>query len=75
LRALKGKNGDDILPVIFSDNYFELAPGESRIIKCSYESKDAKGAMPYFLTSAWNLDLNGSHAENEAGFEEGFPVK
>jgi exo-1,4-beta-D-glucosaminidase len=75
LRALKGKNGDDILPVIFSDNYFELAPGESRVVKCSYDSKDAKGAMPYFLTSAWNLDINGSKADKDAGFEEGFPAK
>lgn len=75
LRALKGKNGDDILPVIFSDNYLELAPGESRIIKCSYNSKDAKGVTPYFLTSAWNLDISSSQADKDAGFEEGFPVK
>ena len=41
LRALKGKEGDDILPVIFSDNYVELAPGESRTIRCTYAHKDA----------------------------------
>ena len=49
LRALKGKGGDDILPVIFSDNYIELAPGESRIIRCIYANKDAEGKLPYFL--------------------------
>lgn len=75
LRALKGKTGDDILPVIFSDNYIELAPGESRVIKCSYADKDANGATPYFQTSAWNLDINGSQVDKEAGFEEGFPSK
>lgn len=75
LRALKGKDGDDILPVIFSDNYLQLAPGESRVIRCSYANKDAKGAEPYFLTSAWNLDISGSKAEKEAGFEEGLPIK
>ncbi len=57
LRALKGRSGDDILPVIFSDNYIELAPGETRTILCSYANKDAKGATPFFVTSAWNLDL------------------
>ncbi|HTE01082.1 MAG TPA: glycoside hydrolase family 2 TIM barrel-domain containing protein [Mucilaginibacter sp.] len=75
LRALKGKTGDDILPVIFNDNYIQLAPGESRVIRCSYANKDAKGVMPYFLTSAWNLDTTQSKAEKEAGFEEGLPSK
>lgn len=49
LRALKGKGGDDILPVLFSDNYLELAPGESRTIQCSYAGK----AKPYFKVSSW----------------------
>jgi exo-1,4-beta-D-glucosaminidase len=75
LRTLKGKDGDDILPVIFSDNYLQLAPGESRVIRCTYANKDANGAAPYFLTSAWNLDIAGSKAEKEAGFEEGLPSK
>ena len=56
LRALKGKAGDDILPVIFSDNYLELAPGESRVITCKYADEDAGGVRAYFLVSAWNSD-------------------
>ncbi|HWD86964.1 MAG TPA: glycoside hydrolase family 2 protein [Mucilaginibacter sp.] len=70
IRALKGKGGDDILPVIFSDNYIELAPGEKRVIKCSYATKDANGAAPYFQTSAWNLDMAASQAGNATGFTE-----
>jgi exo-1,4-beta-D-glucosaminidase len=69
LRALKGQRGDDILPVIFSDNYIELAPGESRVIYCVYATKDASGAMPYFLTTAWNLDIGKSEADRNAGFQ------
>ena len=75
LRALKGKDGDDILPLIFSDNYLQLAPGESRVIHCIYANKDAKGAELYFLISAWNLDITGSKAEQDAGFEAGLPSK
>jgi exo-1,4-beta-D-glucosaminidase len=56
LRALKGKAGDDILPVIFSDNYIELAPGESRMITCRYADRDADGAKAFFLVSGWNSD-------------------
>jgi exo-1,4-beta-D-glucosaminidase len=56
LRALKGKAGDDILPVIFSDNYIELAPGESRMITCKYADRDADGMGAFFVVSAWNSD-------------------
>ncbi|MGZ3833853.1 MAG: glycoside hydrolase family 2 protein [Mucilaginibacter sp.] len=75
LRVLKGKDGDDILPVIFSDNYILLAPGENRVIRCSYANKDANSVALYFLTSAWNLDTAGSKTEKEAGFEAGLPSK
>ena len=74
LRALKNKDGDDILPVIFSDNYISLAPGERRIIKCTYATKDVNGMKPYFLTSAWNLDVDGSKGADHAGFENGLPT-
>jgi len=74
LRALKGKDGDDILPVIFSDNYISLAPGETRVIKCTYSNKDAAGKAPHFLTSAWNIDTGRSKSDEQAGFEEGLPV-
>ena len=71
LRALKNKNADDILPVIFDDNYLLLAPGESRKILCSYGNADAGGnADPYILTSAWNLDLSKSTSSKGSGFEE-----
>jgi exo-1,4-beta-D-glucosaminidase len=64
LRVLKGRSGDDILPIFFSDNYIELAPGESRTIFCSFANKDTKGAVPFFVTSAWNLDLMKCKAAN-----------
>lgn len=70
VRVLKEKNADDILPVIFSDNYISLAPGESRTIECSYENKDAGNGTPYILTTAWNLNVAGSKAGKNSGFEK-----
>ena len=70
VRVLKEKNADDILPVIFSDNYISLAPGESRTIECNYENKDAGNGTPYILTTAWNLNVGGSKAAGNAGFEK-----
>ena len=66
LRALKGKGGDDILPVIFDDNYLLLAPGETRVIHCSYENKDAAGAQPHIKVTAWNMDNNDNAIESNA---------
>ncbi|SDH06322.1 glycoside hydrolase family 2 protein [Mucilaginibacter sp. P25] len=71
LRALKEQGGDDILPVIFSDNYISLAPGESRVIKCTYSTKNADDTTPYFPTPAWNLDI--AESNGDCGFEDGLP--
>jgi exo-1,4-beta-D-glucosaminidase len=57
------------LPVIFSDNYISLAPGENRAIECSYQNKDAGNATPYVLVSGWNIDAPKSKAGKDTGFE------
>lgn len=60
VRALKGMNGDDILPVIFSDNYLLLAPGETRVVRCSYANKDAENKSVHFQLSGSNIDTKKS---------------
>lgn len=55
IRALKSKDGDDILPILFDDNYFSLAPGESRKIGCRYDNKESGANTPFFSVTAWNL--------------------
>ena len=69
VRCLQHKNGDDILPVIFSDNYISLAPGESRTIECTYENKYATDATPFITISGWNIDAAKSKAGKDVGFE------
>jgi exo-1,4-beta-D-glucosaminidase len=58
IRALKAEGGEDILPVFFSDNYFCLAPGESRTISCSYQNRDPTIRKPYIAITAWNTKVN-----------------
>jgi len=70
LRALKEKDQDDILPVIFEDNYLSLAPGETRTIECSYENRYAGNGTPYILVSGMNLDTAHSKIGENAGFEK-----
>ena len=67
VRVLKQKNADDILPVIFSDNYISLAPGESRTIECTYSNKDAGNTTPYVLISGWNLNTKESKTVKKIG--------
>ena len=52
---LKGDDGEQILPVIYSDNYFHLMPGESRTIDIEWKAEDARGTMPIIEISGMNM--------------------
>lgn len=51
---LKGDDGEQILPVLYSDNYFALMPGESRDIEVSFGDEDTRGTQPRVEVSAFN---------------------
>lgn len=40
---LKGNDGEQILPVIYSDNYITLMPGEQKTVTVSWNRRDAHG--------------------------------
>ncbi len=52
---LKGDDGEQILPVIYSDNYFHLMPGESRTINIEWKAEDARGTNPIVEITGMNL--------------------
>jgi exo-1,4-beta-D-glucosaminidase len=54
LKLTDGEGGKDVRPVFWEDNYFELAPGESRVVRVSYRSADLKGA-PAVAVDGWNV--------------------
>ena len=43
---LKGADGEQILPVIYSDNYFTLMPGEQKTVTLSWKAEDSRGQSP-----------------------------
>jgi exo-1,4-beta-D-glucosaminidase len=55
LQVLKGKDGADIEPVLWEDNYFELMPGEKREITATYRRKLLGGASPTIHLDGWNV--------------------
>ena len=52
---LKGDDGEQILPVIYSDNYLHLMPGESRTIGIEWKAEDARGAKPIVEITGMNM--------------------
>ena len=52
--CLKGDDGEQILPVVYSDNYFALMPGESRDVTVEFADEDCRDSQPHIEVSAFN---------------------
>jgi exo-1,4-beta-D-glucosaminidase len=46
---------DEILPVLWEDNYVTLMPGESRTLTARYLSKDALKKPAELVVDGWNI--------------------
>ena len=56
LKLDKGKGGDEILPVVWQDNYISLLPGEKREISATYRAGSLGTAKPEVEISGWNVE-------------------
>jgi len=56
LKVTKGKGGEEILPVLWQDNYVSLLPGETRQISATYRAVDLGTAKPVVEVSGWNVE-------------------
>jgi exo-1,4-beta-D-glucosaminidase len=54
LKVTKGDAGEEVLPVLWEDNYFALLPGERRTVTATYRVKDLGRATPAVEAQAWN---------------------
>jgi exo-1,4-beta-D-glucosaminidase len=55
LRLLKGKDGSEVLPVFFDDNYISLLPGEKREITVRVRNSDLGAAKPVLAVDGFNV--------------------
>jgi exo-1,4-beta-D-glucosaminidase len=55
LKVNKGTAGEEILPVIWQDNYISLLPGEKREITATYRSSELGTSRPSVEVSGWNV--------------------
>lgn len=56
LKVDKGKGGDEVLPVLWEDNYISLLPGEKREISANYRASDLGSSTPYVEVKGWNTE-------------------
>jgi exo-1,4-beta-D-glucosaminidase len=55
LKVNKGTGGEEILPVLWQDNYVSLLPGEKRDLTASYRTSALGSAKPAVEVSGWNV--------------------
>ena len=56
LKVDKGVKGDEILPVLWQDNYISLLPGEKREVTATYRASELGTAKPAVEVSGWNVE-------------------
>ncbi len=55
LHLTRGRAGDDVLPLLWQDNYVSLMPGETRELTVTYKVQDLRGASPTLTVAGWNV--------------------
>jgi hypothetical protein len=55
LKAVRATSGDRILPVLYSDNYVSLMPGERRTLTAEVSRADARGERPRMVVEGFNV--------------------
>lgn len=56
LKVDKGAKGEEILPVVWEDNYISLFPGEKRWITATYHASELGTAKAAVEVSGWNVE-------------------
>jgi exo-1,4-beta-D-glucosaminidase len=50
-----GGQDDEVLPVLWSDNYISLLPGETRVLTATYPKRRLRSAKPVVKVDGWNV--------------------
>ena len=56
LKVTKGPGGEEILPVLWQDNYVSLLPGEKRDLTAAYRAAELGNAKPVVEVSGGNVE-------------------
>jgi exo-1,4-beta-D-glucosaminidase len=56
VRLKANKGADEVLPVLWQDNYFSLLPGEERVIEATHDASDVGSAPLRVTAQGWNAE-------------------
>jgi exo-1,4-beta-D-glucosaminidase len=56
LKINKGVNDEEVLPVVWEDNYISLLPGEKREVTATYRTSELGTAKETVEVSGWNVE-------------------
>ena len=56
LQIIRAKDGEEVLPILWTDNYFELFPGETREVRAFISPKDFELRGLELKVSGWNVN-------------------
>lgn len=57
LNIVGDKDGEQFLPIFYSDNYFALLPGESKTVRIRWKDEDTRGNAPLLKVSGYNASM------------------
>ena len=55
LNVLGNNDGQQFLPVFYSDNYFALLPGEKKEIRIHWKDEDTRGNVAKLVVTGYNV--------------------
>jgi exo-1,4-beta-D-glucosaminidase len=56
LKVDKGSKGEEIIPVVWEDNYISLLPGEKREVTATYRATELGAAKAAVEVTGWNVE-------------------
>lgn len=56
LKVKKGAKGEEVLPVVWQDNYISLLPGEKREVSATYRAAELGAVQPVVEVEGWNAE-------------------
>ena len=59
----EGEEDNEILPVLWQDNYFALLPGETRQITATYHASEKSKTVPSVEIDGWNVNRTTANSQ------------
>ena len=56
-RVTRGDGGEELTPILWSDNYFSLLPGEKRSVSARYKLAHLEGKQPALVVDGYNVPV------------------